>query len=116
MWRLRGLADSLTATPARQHAQVGRISKVGDEVDYYRVEALVPDRMLRLFSTLRAPGDGWVEWRVETQTPATSLLTQTAFFAPRGLPGFLYWFALGPMHRFVFRGLISAIQRSSEAR
>jgi uncharacterized protein YbjT (DUF2867 family) len=116
MWRLRGLADSLTSTRASRHAQVGTISKVGDEVDYYRVEALVPERLLRLFSTLSAPGDGWVEWRVEAQTPGTSLLTQTAFFAPRGLPGFLYWFVLGPMHRFVFRGLIGAIKRRSEAR
>jgi uncharacterized protein YbjT (DUF2867 family) len=115
IWRLRGLADNLTSNRASRHAQTGMISKVGDEVDYYRVEALVPDRLLRLFSTLRAPGDGWLEWRVEAQTPATSLLTQTALFAPHGLPGFIYWFALGPMHRFVFRGMIGAIKRSSEA-
>lgn len=114
IWRLRGLIDSLTSRRGARHVQGGTISKVGDEVDYYRVEALVPGRLLRLFSTLRAPGDGWVEWRVEAQTPETSLLTQTAFFAPRGLPGFLYWFALGPMHRVVFRGTIEAIRRSSE--
>jgi hypothetical protein len=109
-------AAGLTASPSHyRNGRAGTISNVGDEVDYYRVEALVPDRLLRLFSTLRAPGDGWIEWRVEAQTTETSLLTQTAFFGPRGLPGFLYWFALGPMHRFVFRGLIGAIKRSSEA-
>jgi len=115
MWRLRGLADRLTATRPARHAPVERISQPGEEVDYYRVEVLVPQRLLRLFSTLRAPGDGWLEWRVEALSAGTSRLTQTAFFAPRGLPGFLYWFALGPMHRLVFRGLIGALKRSSEA-
>ena len=87
---------------------------IGQEVDYYRVQALEPGRMLRMYSTLSAPGEGWMEWRVDAHTPRSSWLTQTAFFAPRGLPGFLYWFALGPMHRFVFRGLIDAIKRRSE--
>ena len=95
--------------------QAGGISRIGDVVDYYRVAALEPGRLLRLYSTLRAPGEGWMEWRVDAQTNETSRLTQTAFFAPRGLPGFLYWFALGPMHRFVFRGMIEALKRGSEA-
>jgi hypothetical protein len=75
------------------------------------VEELQPGRMLRLYSLLRAPGEGWMEWRVDG-----SRLTQTAFFAPRGLPGFLYWALLGPFHRLVFRGLIGAIKRRSEGK
>jgi len=42
------------------------------------------------------------------------MLTQTAFFAPGGLPGFLYWFLLAPLHRLVFRGLIRAIRKQGE--
>ena len=42
--------------------------KVGEHVDYYHVEALEPDRLLRLHSTLHAPGEGWLEWRVDAQT------------------------------------------------
>ena len=83
---------------------------VGDEVEYYRVEEVEANRMLRLHSVLRAPGEGWMEWRIEG-----SMLQQTAFFAPRGLPGFLYWYGLGPLHRLVFRGLIREMKRRSEA-
>jgi hypothetical protein len=54
-----------------------------------------------------------MEWKVET-FKNRSLLTQTAFFAPRGLPGFLYWHLLDPLHRLVFRGLIRAIKHRSE--
>ena len=53
-----------------------------------------------------------MEWQVAPDD-AGSLLTQTGYFAPRGLPGFLYWYALYPVHEFVFRGLIRAIARRS---
>jgi len=82
---------------------------------YYSVEAAEPQRLLRLQSTLRAPGQGWMEWRLDGETSGSTILTQTAFFAPRGLPGFLYWIALGPAHRMIFGGLIGALKRRSEA-
>jgi hypothetical protein len=71
------------------------------------------NHLLRLYSLLRAPGEGWMEWQVETHGNQ-SLLKQTTFFAPRGLPGFLYWHLLDPLHRLVFRGLIQAIKHRSE--
>jgi uncharacterized protein YbjT (DUF2867 family) len=127
LWSLRGLLDRLLrglganavrkALPPRSQAakkalitsRLGADIREGDPIDYYRVEALEPNRMMRLHSELWAPGEGWMEWRIEGGE-----LTQTAFFAPRGLPGFLYWYMLGPLHRFVFRGLIRAIKDRSE--
>ncbi len=120
LWRLRGWVDkilnprsSLSSNEGDGAPAVSRQAEhaieVGDRVDYYHVEALEPNRLMRLHSVLRAPGEGWMEWRVEGDS-----LTQTAFFAPRGLPGFLYWYALGPLHRLVFRGLLQAIKERSE--
>jgi hypothetical protein len=43
-----------------------------------------------------------------------SLLTQTARFKPRGLAGLLYWIAVLPFHRFVFRGMLRGIRESAE--
>jgi uncharacterized protein YbjT (DUF2867 family) len=124
LWRLRGWLDDLVSPPrARRNTRgrkgpeaAGSLLQVGELVDYYRVEALEPGRMVRLHSELRAPGEGWMEWRVEPTHDHASILTQTAFFAPRGLPGFLYWFLLAPLHRLVFRGLIRAIGKRSELR
>ncbi|MFH1183544.1 MAG: SDR family oxidoreductase [Chloroflexota bacterium] len=118
LWRLRGFLDRLISPQGTQRGakeSTNTVSAVGDFVDYYRVEVLEPGRLLRLHSTLRAPGEGWLEWRVEAQTAGNASLTQTAFFAPRGLAGFLYWFALGPLHQLVFRGLIGALKRRSES-
>ncbi len=115
LWRLRGWIDD-KMNPRRTRRGTNKEKQknkkelqVGDEVDYYRVEAVEAGRMLRLHSELRAPGEGWMEWRIEN-----AMLKQTAFFAPRGLPGFLYWFLLGPVHRLVFRGLIQEIADRSE--
>lgn len=112
LWKLRGWMDKLFGGPGLR----GRNDTLIENsfIDYYRVEAMELNRLLRLYSELRAPGDGWMEWRVEAFENGT-LLTQTAFFAPRGLPGFLYWHLLDPLHRLVFRGLIKAIKRQSES-
>ena len=138
LWKLRGWLDKLFGGAGlRGHSPLtpppfptlrlrsGRVLgegtgvRAGDLVDYYRVESLEPNRMMRLHSELRAPGEGWMEWRVdivpagEAASAQTSILTQTAFFAPRGLPGYLYWYLLYPLHSLVFHGLIHAIAKQS---
>jgi hypothetical protein len=111
LWQLRGWMDQRFGGPGLR----GRSNflKENSLIDYYRVEAVEPNRLLRLYSKLRTPGDGWMEWRIEA-FENKSLLNQTAFFAPRGLPGFLYWYLFDPLHRPVFRGLIQAIKHRSE--
>jgi len=111
LWRLRGQLDRLLGGPGMR----GRTDdlKVGDVIDFYRIEAVEDGRLLRLHSELKAPGEGWMEWRVESSGNSTKL-SQTGFFAPRGLPGFIYWYLFGPLHKLVFRGLINAIERKSE--
>lgn len=129
LWSLRGRLDALFSTRAlaagprsvagggRADPAAGRnpVLRIGDTLDYYRVETLEPDRLLRLRSLLHAPGDGWLEWRVDAIDATSATLTQTAFFAPRGLPGFLYWLILGPAHRIVLAGLIGAVARGARA-
>lgn len=111
-WKLRGWLDRMLGGPGLR----GRppVLKVGEAVDFYRVEALERARLL-LKAELKAPGLGWMEWRVEPATGGGTVLTQTGYFAPRGLPGFAYWYLLAPVHRWVFGGLIRAIARASEA-
>jgi hypothetical protein len=58
-------------------------------------------------------GKKWIEWRISHATSVT-YMTQTVFFSPRGLPGFLYWYLLYPFHLLNFRGLIKSIVMQSE--
>jgi hypothetical protein len=60
-------------------------------------------------------GDQWIEWRViPSHAASVTYLSQTVFFSPRGLPGFLYRYLLNPFHLINFRGLIKSIARQSE--
>lgn len=42
-----------------------------------------------------------------------SLLSQTAFFAPRGLAELLYWYTLYPIHALIFSGLVKRLARNA---
>jgi hypothetical protein len=50
------------------------------------------------------PGKAWLQFESVLQDDKT-LLTVTAFFAPYGFFGFLYWYAMWPFHKFIFDGL-----------
>jgi uncharacterized protein YbjT (DUF2867 family) len=109
LWRLRGLLDRIVGGPGMRGRRVESDLKIGDIVDFYRVDALDPNRRIRLRAELKAPGDGWMEWRIKPLPEGGALLSQLAFFAPRGVFGFFYWYVLNPVHRLVFAGMIKRI-------
>ena len=65
---------------------------------------------------MKVPGEAWLQLVATPMVDGRTLLQQTAFFAPRGLSGWLYWYALYPVHRIIFSGFIRAIGRRAEAR
>jgi hypothetical protein len=111
LWRLRGFADRLVGGPGLRGRSTKERLVEGDVVDFYRVEALEQDCLMRLRAELKAPGQGWMEWRIQPLPERAVRLSQIAYFAPRGAPGFLYWYLLLPFHRLVFSGLLKAIAR-----
>jgi uncharacterized protein YbjT (DUF2867 family) len=115
-WQLRGLADRLMGgvglRRGRRHASELR---VGDALDFWRVEAIEAGRLLRLRAEMKVPGEAWLQLVATPMADGRTLLQQTAFFAPRGLSGWLYWYALYPVHRIIFSGFIREIGRRAEA-
>jgi hypothetical protein len=117
MWKLRGWFDRLIKGPGLRGRRADDDLVEGDVLDFYRVEALEKNTWVRLKSELKAPGLGWMEWRIHPQPEGDVILSQIAYFAPRGATGFLYWYLLLPVHRLVFAGLIKAIAlRAAEMR
>ena len=62
----------------------------------------------------QAAGSKWIEWRVREAENVASL-TQTVFFCPRGLPGFLHWYLLYPLHVLGFNSLLKRIAKDSKS-
>ena len=114
-WRLRGVMDRLIGgvglRRGRRHPSEVR---VGDALDFWRVEAVEPGRMLRLRAEMKVPGDAWLQFEIGPQSQGETLLLQTAFFAPKGLLGFLYWYVLYPIHGLIFSGMIRNLARQAE--
>jgi uncharacterized protein YbjT (DUF2867 family) len=113
LWHLRGLLDRWLGGPGMRGRQTYSGLGIGDIVDFYRVEALEANRLYRLRAEMRAPGKGWMEWRVQPQGSRSAVLVQKAYFAPKGAPGYLYWYLLYPVHALVFAGLIRRIAHQS---
>ncbi len=107
LWELRGMLDRLTPGGVGLHR--GRRHptrlRVGDVVDWWRVEAVIPDELLLLRAEMRTPGAAWLEWRI-TDSGDERRIRQRAVFAPRGLAGQLYWLALLPFHGYLFPRLL----------
>jgi uncharacterized protein YbjT (DUF2867 family) len=110
LWRLRGFLDLLLGgVGVRRGRSHPERLHVGDAVDWWRVEALVPDRLLRLHAEMRLPGDAWLEFEVSPKDTGRTAVRQTALFEPRGRAGLAYWYALWPLHALIFRGMLRTI-------
>jgi uncharacterized protein YbjT (DUF2867 family) len=120
LWRLRGFLDLLIGgVGVRRGRRDPETLRVGDTLDFWRVEAYEPDRLLRLAAEMKVPGRAWLEFDVDA-SDGGSLIRQTAIFDPRGLAGLAYWYSIYPLHVLVFAGMLrrigSAAQREGTAR
>lgn len=115
LWVLRGFWDRLAGGPGlRRGRRDPEALRVGDALDFWRVEAYEPDRRLRLAAEMRLPGRAWLEFEVTPEGDG-SVIRQTAIFDPRGLAGLAYWYALYPAHRVIFAGMLRALARKARA-
>lgn len=118
LWRIRGVLDRLLGGPGlRRGRRHPRRLSYGDALDFWRVTEVSPPRLLRLRAEMKIPGAATLDFEIApakgTSTESPCLLTQTARFQPKGLAGVLYWYAVFPVHGFVFRGMLRGIQREA---
>lgn len=115
-WKIRGLLDKLVGGPGlrrgRRHATNLR---PGEALDFWRVVDVDPGSSLELAAEMRVPGEAWLRFEV-TATDTGSSLNQTAYFAPRGLLGRVYWLVMFPFHAAIFAGMARSITAAAERR
>ncbi|MER7460906.1 SDR family oxidoreductase [Micromonospora sp. NPDC126480] len=115
-WSVRGWLDRLIGgVGLRRGRRDPHRLQVGEALDFWRVEEIVPGEMLRLRAEMRLPGRAWLEMRVLPGDGGGSRYQQRAVFLPRGLSGHAYWGAVAPFHAVVFGGMARNIARSAEA-
>ena len=115
LWRIRGLVDRLVGGVGMR---LGRRDpehlRVGDAIDFWRVEEVRPPSLLRLRAEMKVPGRAWLQYDVIPTSEGCRLI-QTAFFEPKGLAGLAYWYLLYPAHTIVFKGLVGALAKRGDS-
>ena len=109
LWKLRGWMDlAVGGVGLKRGRRDPNFLRVGDVLDWWRVEAFEPNRLLRLRAEMKLPGRAWLEFQV-TKEAEGSRITQSAVFEPYGLWGIFYWYGIYPIHQMVFLGMLRKI-------
>ncbi|MCX5739462.1 MAG: SDR family oxidoreductase, partial [Proteobacteria bacterium] len=113
LWRLRGFLDLAAGGVGlrRGRSDPDQLA-VGDALDWWRVEAIEPDRRLRLVAEMKLPGRAWLEFEV-TPDGDGATIQQTAIFDPVGLAGLAYWYGIFPLHELVFARMLHGIAQAA---
>ena len=114
LWSVRGFLDLLVGgVGIRRGRRDPDLLRVGDPLDCWRVEAIEPNRRLRLRAEMKLPGRAWLEFDVSPCAEG-STIRQTAIFDPLGLAGLMYWYGIYFLHQLVFAGMLRNIARAAE--
>nr|WP_296063970.1 SDR family oxidoreductase [uncultured Actinoplanes sp.] len=115
-WSIRGWLDRLVGGVGLRRGRRDRHHlRVGEALDWWRVEEIVPGSLLRLRAEMRVPGRAWLEMCAIPDGEGRSIYRQRAVFLPRGLAGHAYWASVLPFHGLVFNGMARNIARGAES-
>jgi uncharacterized protein YbjT (DUF2867 family) len=116
LWEIRGWIDERVGGVGLRRGRINAdILQEGELLDFWRVESYEPAKLLRLRSEMRMWGKAWLEFSVGDSGNQVAILTQKAYYYPKGVLGYAYWYCVYPLHHFVFRGMIRAIRQRAES-
>lgn len=112
-WEARGLLDQLVGGPGLRRGRRHPTELYpGEAIDFWRVEEWRPPSLLRLRAEMKVPGRAWLQFEAIPEGAGTKLV-QTAFFAPTGFLGWLYWYGIYPVHALIFSDMVDAVAREA---
>jgi uncharacterized protein YbjT (DUF2867 family) len=114
-WRLRGAIDRMVGgVGLRRGRRDPERLRVGDGLDFWRVEVVEPPRRLRLRAEMRLPGLAYLQFSLAPTSDGELDVVQQASFRPKGLGGHLYWWVLLPVHALLFPRMLRKIVEQAE--
>ena len=115
LWKLRGYIDIAFGGVGMRRSRTNYNEiKIGDIIDWWRVEDYKENELLRLFAEMKLPGRAWLEFKIKEKNEK-NVIEQTVIFDPIGLLGIIYWYMLYPIHSFMFSGMIkNIVERAKE--
>ena len=116
LWKMRGFVDKLLGGPgiARGRRRVDSVH-IGDSLDFWRVVEVEDCRRLLLRAEMLAPGEAFLEFRLQAQADGSTELRMTPSFAPRGFWGRVYWWIIAPSHSLMFGSMLRQMAKTAGA-
>lgn len=114
LWRVRAWIDARIGGVGMRRKRF-RVIPLQDKntVDFWRVQVATENRLL-LRAEMKMPGKAWLQFLIAPSGSGTTQLRMIASFEPLGLFGELYWWALYPLHKLIFRGMLRRIKEQVE--
>ena len=85
-WRLRGWVDRLVGgVGLRRGRRDPDVVRIGDAIDFWRVEAVEPDKRLLLRAEMKLPGRAWLQFEISSPCRGANSPGANSFFCPQGL-------------------------------
>lgn len=115
LWQARGILDRIFGgVGMRRGRRDAEKLMVGDPLDFWRVEAVETNKLIRLRAEMKLPGKAWLQFSFRQIESDKSILTQIAFFEPKGLFGIIYWYSIYFVHKVIFSGMIDDIKAKAK--
>lgn len=109
LWKLRGQIDRVLGGVGLSRGRRNENELLpGDALDFWRVISVEKECKLTLHAEMILPGEAFLEFQITACQEFTEV-RQIARFLPHGLSGLLYWWAVTPLHEFVFNGMLRGI-------
>jgi hypothetical protein len=107
LWQVRGFFDKLIGGYGiNRGRRDDNDLRVGDSLDFWKVADIVQDKRLLLSAQMKLPGRAWLEFQI-----LDNYLMVTAFFYPDGVWGRLYWYAMLPFHKLIFKQFLKEMTK-----
>jgi uncharacterized protein YbjT (DUF2867 family) len=114
LWALRGLIDRMVGGIGLRSGRRHPTELItGDAVDFFRVLKAESPRYLQLQAEMKFPGEATLEFRIYPMRHGWTELQQYSRYLPRGLFGLIYWYAMYPFHKWVFKGMLAGIAKAA---
>jgi hypothetical protein len=110
LWKIRGIMDKLAGGVGLVRGRRSNTSlRVGDALDFWRIIQVTPASRLLLLAEMKTPGEALLEVRLNQIDDTRCTVLLLARFLPRGLFGIVYWYALYPIHQYVFTRMLKGL-------
>lgn len=114
LWKLRGMIDRALGGVGLSRGRRNSVEILpGDALDFWRVIDVEQPKQLLLSAEMKLPGKAVLCFKLQRLENNRTELNQIAHFLPRGLLGLLYWYAVTPLHNFVFDGMLRGIAKAA---